>query len=229
MRKTRTIAITIGTLTHLSLGAADLEPLTYNKNIWQLSPSQISSRFPEFQWHTAKDNEKISSQDNLKFMGLNINSASLRGNESNTDAIDITIFNAKNQDPVAPSQFSHATVSWKQHLDQATGKVGRRLPIINNEDTSIQRTTWSFDDSVAVLTAIRNPNPESLKLTLLSRSAAVDYLKSTNPTPKGPNLAGNPILKSFQGNTSILKSGALSKENITGSPEYFLLYFSASW
>lgn len=209
-----------------SLAGLDTEPLTYNKGIWETSPQLIAQKFPVYDWKAGDKGELSSKSSDLEFMGMSIQSVTLHSSPQGTNALEFLIFSPEANGAVTSSKFSQATLVWKQLIDRNTAKVGKRMPTIENDGTTERRTSWEFDDSVAVLSAKTASTPQSLTLTLYSKVAGTAYLNSD--TDK--KVAGSSeVLKQLKGKTSLLDGRRYKKQEIGGDPEYFLLYYSASW
>ncbi|GAA5493970.1 hypothetical protein Rhal01_00124 [Rubritalea halochordaticola] len=222
--------LTISTVLTLSFaeayGTVDAVPLTYNKNIWSLSTEDIAKKFPVYKWQQDGNDYLSSSAEDLEFMGMSIQGLSVHSAPNGTQSIELLIYSPEHNGAISNTKFSHATQVWKQLLDKNTKKVGRRMPSISSEGITDKRTAWEFDDSVAVLSAQVGDSPKQLKLTLLSKSAGTAYLqKETEQKVAGDSA----VLKELKGKTSILQGRRYKKQDIEGDPEYFLLYFSASW
>lgn len=209
-----------------ALAGLDTEPLTYNKGIWQSSPVSIAQRFPAYSWTDSGKGDQTSKAPELEFMGMSIQGITLHSSPEGTNAIELLIFTSEQNGAVTNSKFSNATQVWKQLIDRNTSKVGKRMPTLEKDGTTDRRTSWEFDDSVAVLSAKSSNSPQSLTLTLYSKSAGTAYLN----TETDKKVAGtSEVLKQLKGKTSMLDGRRYKKHEIEGDPEYFLLYYSASW
>jgi len=215
------------------LAANDACILTYNKNIWQSSPQSVATKFSNFKWGKTKVGYQSNLPEGLKLWGKDILTASITG-ASNTESVSFLLYDNSKSKNVSYQTFYKTAAAWKKLLDEKSRRVGKSLPKTRISGKPATIVAWEFPDSVMTLTAVSSSIPNKLYIRIFSKSRGVAYLDSlkngtaTN-NKKDKKKKGNVILTALDGKTSYFEKKKFVKRNISGSPDYFLLNFTASW
>jgi len=227
-----------------SFAAVDLEPLTYDKQVWQSPPQLVSQNFPELRWQRTGTGV-VTQHNDLALFGRKIKSAKLSayGEKNTLSLMEFTVIDSAAAKEMKSEDFTAETFRWKQLIDKQAGSAGKRMASLTKDGVTFYRTAWNFPDAVLVLSANRSTKPDSLKFQIFSKASGYAYLNKKGtigkPPSKPPSDGGGTtpppatsnsvIAKALKGHTSYLSGGRYQKKNIAGAPEFYILYFSASW
>jgi thiol-disulfide isomerase/thioredoxin len=212
--------------------AYDLEPLTYDTNLWTQDRQYLLTQFPELKWQNTSD-VPASSLEGLELWGQRVDSISIVAKENGTTTqLGFSLISKENLESLEGEEFTLVSNQWKQLLDKKLNSSGVRRPIQVQGEQKISKIAWKSNSSVIVLTAIRDKVPRALQMDIFETQAGLASLEPVKNSPaeapaKAP--ADSTILNQLKGATSFVKRSNFEKVDITGNPDYFLLYFSASW
>lgn len=209
----------------LAFADVDVEPITYNTDVWKIKPSKLSEDFPLLSWKK-HDSYIASTAKNLKLWNENVEAVSLHQNESgSTGTINFTILSQSTLAGSKPESFILATSEWKSVLDKKLGAVGIRRPTEDLNGSKIARIEWETDHATVALLAKSSKFPESLNIAVFQPNTELQNLAIVESATEQSAV----ITEELKGLTSFYTGGKYKKKDISKSPEYYLLYFAASW
>ena len=231
-------------------GAYDVEPLTYDSELWSSTPGAFAKSFPDLDWQLS-GSSATTSKEGLALWQKDIESVTLSMGPDNTNEhLLFTILGQATASKTEAQQFTLAATQWKQALDKQLGAVGKRVPSIKEGGKTTSKVAWKTDHAIVILSATRGETPEGLHLSIRETTSGMASLnktidsakkaqeemkekmaeeKANKPEPEPKSDGKNVVLASLEGKTSYLSGSTFKKKDVSGSPDYFLLYFSASW
>jgi len=230
------LAMTLST-SSWSSGAAEVSVITSNRNLWKFSTQEVTKRFSDLQWKSTDKGYKASSTDGLLFWDQKINSLQVEGGR-NTAKLSVEIYNKSSSGALSDANFRSVASQWKQMLDEKSGVSGVALSKMRQKQREVQYVTWKLSDSTVVLAAEWERSPKSITLEIYPHSYGKQLTASLQKALKGNDSSNRPgpkasgdglIAKALEKQTYYLSGSSLKKNDISGAPKYYLVYFSASW
>lgn len=213
-------------LSQMSFAEVDLEPITYDLAIWETAPSAYSENFPAYGWKSS-DSVISSGVSDLKIWDQTVESVTLHGTEK-TECLNITLLSQATLSGSKPEKLMVDHTTWKNLLDKEFKKTGTRKPTVTLNGAKVGRTDWVTDKSTISLIAKRSATnfPELLSLAIYAPGAELPQSAMESASAQSGEAI---ITKELKGLTSYLSGGKYKKKDITKDPEFYLLYFAASW
>jgi len=176
MKLTQSIGI-LALLTGAAGAAVDLEPLTYNPEIWKTSAQKTSKSFPELDWEETDKEHFVTTRDDLTFWGKSIVGAKLIQKNAITDSIEFTLIDNDSALKLSGSKFDQQAAGWKKLIDKKLGTAGKTMPGIERDNIKYTRVAWNFPQSVVVLSANKGDKPAGLTMTIYTKEKGYAYLR----------------------------------------------------
>lgn len=221
-------------------GAAEVSVITSNRNLWNYSAQELTQRFSDLDWKSIDQGYKASSAKGLLFWDQKINSIIVEGNR-NTAKLSVEIYNKENMGDsgtLSDARFRSVASQWKQMLDEKSGVGGVALSKMRQKEREVQYVTWKLNDATVVLAAEWERSPKSITLEIHPHSYGKNLTATLKNALKGDDVSDKPgpkaaddsvIAKALKKKTYYLSGSNLKKNDISGAPKYYLVYFSASW
>ncbi len=209
----------------LSFAEVNVEPITYDLSIWDTSPGVNSKKFPAYKWKN-NDSNISSNIANLTFLNTPVESVTLYGTDK-TECLNITLLSNSTLAGSKPEKLVIDFTSWKNLIDKELQTTGTRKPTITTNGAKVGRTEWVTDKSTISLIAKRSATnfPELLSIAIYQVGAELPTSAIESYSGTGEAI----ITKELKGLTSYLSGGKFKKKDINKAPEFYLLYFAASW
>lgn len=155
-------------------GKIAAETLTYNRDLWTMSPQDVADKNPQIKWSGLS-----SKSANLTLWDQPIKAVTLTGEGDATHKLSYTVYDSSELN----SQDSLAiTKSWKALLTAKSGKRARTLTAERLENGGYQkRTMWDADDCTILLSSTENNGNQVINVEFLQKDFAKKSLIISDP------------------------------------------------
>jgi len=183
-----------------------------------------------------------TARPGAKLWGKSVESAKYK--QTNGKVSSIVFELAKPGEPKQKAML--AAKEWSELISDQLGVESQALKTINVAGKKRIGSVWKLENKQFVVLSMESDPKQlvSLELSVLDSGAAQAFMKgysqqsSSSVTKKEPSTntdkapasgADSVIAKQLKGRISYFEGGSYKKRDIENHPEYYILYFSASW